>query len=134
MKTNNVPMIAAKFIGVHTQIEGKCFTFIKIVYEEAGLSIDFYYQPVITSIDELSNSENIGKIIFLMRKGSDSYLFSHIAIIYDNYSVIHYSRRMNKECIYKVEISSFEEILKVYDLVPNPYASSQNKKVKNPRL
>lgn len=134
MKTDKVPVVASKLINTTALIKGKCFSFIRLIYEEAGISIDFCYQPIIISIDDLSKKENIGKIIFLMRKGSNSSLFSHLAIIYDKESVIHYSRRMRKDMVYRIEISSFKEILKVYDLVANPYALGQSKNLKSPQL
>jgi hypothetical protein len=134
MKTDIIPEIAIGFMSKNIPIKGKCFSFIHMVYEQAGLSIDFYYQPIITSIDDLSIQENIGKIIFLMRRGSSAHLFSHLAIIYDKESVIHYSRRMKGDMVYRIEISSFKEIFEVYDLVANPYISRQNRKVKSPQL
>ncbi|MFA7702374.1 MAG: hypothetical protein WCX80_02875 [Patescibacteria group bacterium] len=104
-----------------------------MIYSEVGLSIDFSEQPIIRSYDGLSDPNNIGKIVFLIRRGSVAYLYSHVALIYDYQSVVHYSRHMNKDGIRRVEISSFSELLEVYNLVPNPYVC-QPQKVKTPHL
>jgi len=133
MRENDVISIADRHVGAQYPFNFRCVSFIRMIYGEAGLSIDFSKQPIIKSYDELADRNNVGKIIFLMRKGSNSYLYSHVALLYDCQSVIHYSRHMNEKRIRRVEISSFGELLEVYDLVPNPYVC-QAQKVKTPHL
>jgi hypothetical protein len=134
MEIDNLVSVADRHIGASYPSDFKCVSFVRMLYSEVGLSIDFYNQPVITSLDDLFVPENIGKIIFLMRKNCNAYLYSHVAIIYDNESVVHYSRHLNIDGIRRVEISSFADLLSVYDLVPNPYSPVINKKVKTPHL
>ena len=133
MEAFNIISIADRHIGAQYPFNFRCVSFVCMIYHEAGLSICFSKQPVITSYKELSDLKNIGKIIFLLRKGSTAYLYSHVALIYNNESVIHYSRYMNTEMVRRVEINSFKELLEVYDLVPNPYVSNPQK-VKLPYL
>jgi hypothetical protein len=120
MKTDEVPQIAENLMTEDSHIKGRCVSFVKIVYERSCLSTDFSYQPLLVSIDDLYNVNNLGKIIFLRRKGSIKY-FSHVAIIYNGDSVIHYTKRMNDGLNYKILISSFKSLLEMYDLVANPY-------------
>ena len=126
MNTKKVPLIAERHLGARYFIDSpkiKCCSFIFMMYHEAGLSTDFSLQPVITTPDQLVEENNIGKIIFLLRKTLEGYLFSHLAIVYDDQSVIHYSRHCAPNKLRRVLINSFSELLEVYDLVPNPYIS-----------
>lgn len=125
METKHVPVIAKRQLGAQYLTDRlKCVRFVMMVYHESGISTDFSLQPIICKQEQLINPDNIGKIIFLMRKAKTSYLFNHVAIIYNENSVIHYSRYCTGDGKRKVLINTFDELLAVYDLVPNPYAKA----------
>jgi len=121
----NINEIIDRHIGAIYPKDFKCVSFVSMIYAECGLSIDFSIQPIISNLYELSLEENIGKIIFLMRKDSKAYLYSHVGIIYDIESIVSYSRHLGNN--YKVRISQFAEVLNIYSLIPNPYVVSKNK-------
>jgi hypothetical protein len=121
MDTQKIPEIAERYMGaIFNTKEIKCVTFCSLIYREAGLPFDLSLHPRIIDPDNISDHE-IGKIIFLMNKKRPAYLFSHIGIVYDYQSIIHYSRHMSLDNVRRVQINSFCEILEVYDLVFNPY-------------
>jgi hypothetical protein len=125
METKHVPAIAERQIGAQYLTDRlKCVRFVMMVYHESGLSTDFSFQPIICTFEQLVDPNNVGKIIFLMRKEKKSHLFNHVAIIYDINSVIHYSRYCTNDGSRKVSINTFDELLAVYDLVPNPYVKT----------
>ncbi len=120
MNTSSVSQIAERYLGAILPQEINCFRFIKLVYHEAGLSTDFSLQPDFHFLGDIKN-EDFGKIIFLNLKIKPSYLFSHVAIIYDENSVIHNCRQINLDKIKRVQINSFKELLDTYYLIANPY-------------
>ena len=122
MNTKNVPQVAERFLGAILPNGIKCVNFVKLVYHEAGLSSDFSLQPITPKLENIKH-EQIGKLVFLMNKQRLSKLFNHIAIIYDENSVIHYSRHSSPDGIRRVQITSFTELLEVYNVVPNSYVS-----------
>lgn len=121
MNTQKIPEIAERYIGATFCTKDiKCVTFCSLIYREAGLPFDFSLHPRIIDPDNISDYE-IGKIIFLMNKKRPMYLFSHIGIVYDYQSIIHYSRHISIDNVRRVHINSFTEILEIYDIVCNSY-------------
>ena len=120
MNTLMIPKIADRYIDSRLPDPIKCYGFVSLVYHELGLSTDFSLQPDILFIEKFQN-DWIGKMIFLNRILRPSYLYSHLAIIYNEYSVIHYSRHSSEDGIRRVQITDFETLFKTYYLVANPY-------------
>ncbi len=122
MNTINVPLIAERFLGAMLPAGIKCVNFVKIVYHEAGLTMDFSCQPEAIILEKLEKRD-FGKLLFLMNRNKKTLYFSHVAIIYDENAVIHYSRHSSEDGVRRVQVTSFEELKKVYEIVKNPYVS-----------
>ena len=120
MNTFEIPKIAERYLGAGLPPPIKCYGFISLVYHELGLSTDFSLQPDILFLEKFQ-TDWIGKMIFLNRILKQSYLFSHLAIIYGESSVIHYSRHSSEDGVRRVQITDFDSLFKTYHLVANPY-------------
>jgi hypothetical protein len=99
----------------------KCHDFIRTIFHEVGMSTNFFdYQML--PYEEIWKEEAVGGLLFLHRKETKiSKKITHIGIILPGHKLLHYSRWMGTERIFKVLCSSFEEVFSVYDFVePQP--------------
>ncbi len=94
----------------------KCDSFVKDAYKTIGIDCIFDYCPVLL-LEDIFKKQWVGYPCFLKRKKTlyQERRYTHIGIIAPNYSILHYSRRMNDLLSYEVLLTPYEEIFEIYD-------------------